>query len=208
MLDPIEGDLKNFYARNLETHGSGAQGVGWKNEEAQLVRFHQLKKLLPPETNFSVNDLGCGTGAFADYLTKNFSQFTYFGYDMLDEMVRLSRVTHQTKNVEFFKIDSAADMKLADYSIASGIFNIRYGMDDSLWQDYILKTIHQLDLKSEKGFAFNALTTYSDKEFMKPELFYSDPLMLFDYCKKNFSKNVALLHDYYQYDFTVLVRKI
>ncbi|MBM3138043.1 MAG: class I SAM-dependent methyltransferase, partial [Chloroflexi bacterium] len=30
---------------------------------------------------------------------------------------------------------------------------------------------------------------------------------LFDYCKVNFSKNVALLHDYKLYDFTIIVRK-
>lgn len=61
--------------------------------------------------------------------------------------------------------------------------------------------------KSTLGFAFNALTKYSDPEFMKEELYYTDPLFMFDYCKTNFSKNVALLHDYRQYDFTILVRK-
>jgi hypothetical protein len=62
--------------------------------------------------------------------------------------------------------------------------------------------------KSSKGFAFNALTKYSDEDKMQDYLFYSDPLYLFDYCKKHFSRNVALLHDYNQYDFTILVRKI
>jgi len=42
---------------------------------------------------------------------------------------------------------------------------------------------------------------------MKEELFYADPLYFFDLCKKNFSRNIALLHDYYEYDFTILVRK-
>ncbi|HAI76542.1 MAG TPA: SAM-dependent methyltransferase, partial [Microscillaceae bacterium] len=60
---------------------------------------------------------------------------------------------------------------------------------------------------SDQGFAFNALTSYSDLEFRKQELYYSDPLYLFDYCKKNFGKNVALLHDYNQYDFTIIVKK-
>lgn len=208
MLDSIEGDLKGFYARNLEAHGTGAQGVGWKNEQAQLVRFEQLNKLFPTNESFSVNDLGCGTGAFADFLNQHYKVVKYVGYDMLDEMVRLANAQHSTPNVSFQKITSASDMQSADFSVASGIFNIRYGMDDARWKQYILDTIHELHNKSKKGFAFNALTTYSDKEFMKEELFYSDPLMLFDYCKRNFSKNVALLHDYYQYDFTIIVRTI
>ncbi len=60
---------------------------------------------------------------------------------------------------------------------------------------------------SRKGFAFNCLTSYSDKERMREDLYYSDPCFLFDYCKRHFSKNVALLHDYGLYEFTVLVRK-
>jgi cyclopropane fatty-acyl-phospholipid synthase-like methyltransferase len=208
MLDSIEGALKGFYARNLEAHGAGAQGVGWKNEQAQIVRFDQLQKLLPAAGRFSVNDLGCGTGAFADYLARHYQNFKYVGYDMLEEMIALSKSSLKGGNTEFLKIEKASDMQVADFSVASGIFNVRYGMDDQRWHQYILDTIHVLHNKSSKGFAFNALTTYSDKEFMKPELFYSDPLALFDYCKKNFSKNVALLHDYYQYDFTIIVRTI
>jgi len=42
---------------------------------------------------------------------------------------------------------------------------------------------------------------------MRPDLYYADPLFLFDFCKQNFSKNVALLHDYRLYDFTLIVRK-
>ena len=61
--------------------------------------------------------------------------------------------------------------------------------------------------KSKFGFSFNALTSYSDAAFMKAELYYSNPGWLFDYCKTRFAKNVALLHDYSQYDFTILVKK-
>jgi hypothetical protein len=53
------------------------------------------------------------------------------------------------------------------------------------------------------------LTKYSDAERMagRPDLFYGDPLFFFDFCKRNFSRNVALLHDYGLYDFTIIVRK-
>ena len=105
------------------------------------------------------------------------------------------------------KIDNANELLAADYTIASGIFNLKYTIDLSAWMDYILDTLNQMNEKSKLGFAFNMLTTYSDKEFMKEELYYSDPLFFFDLCKRSFSKNVALLHDYREYDFTILVRK-
>jgi hypothetical protein len=33
-----------------------------------------------------------------------------------------------------------------------------------------------------------------------------DPLRLFDHCKRTFSPDVALLHDYPLWEFTILVR--
>ena len=64
-----------------------------------------------------------------------------------------------------------------------------------------------MNQKSNKGFAFNCLTSYSDRDKMRNDLYYADPSFLFDYCKKKYSKNVAILHDYDLYEFTVLIRK-
>ena len=64
-----------------------------------------------------------------------------------------------------------------------------------------------MNKKSEHGFSFNMLTSYSDKEYMRDDLYYGDSCHFFDFCKKNFSKNVSLLHDYNLYDFTIIVRK-
>jgi hypothetical protein len=50
------------------------------------------------------------------------------------------------------------------------------------------------------------LTSYSDPEHMVDRLFYGDPCFYFDWCKRNLSRNVALLHDYGLYEFTILVR--
>jgi hypothetical protein len=60
---------------------------------------------------------------------------------------------------------------------------------------------------SRKGFAFNALSLYSDPEKRRPDLYYADPLALFDHCQRHFSRYVSLLHDYPLYEFTILVRK-
>jgi SAM-dependent methyltransferase len=210
MLEHINKQLKEFYDKNLESHGPGAQGVGWKNQEAQLIRFEQLSKLLPLQKTFSINDLGCGVGDFADYLQqKGYEGFTYTGYDVLQEMVTLAKDKHISQShLTFELIKDAGEIREAHFTMASGIFNLRYANTDKHWLAYIINNLHQMNEKSSKGFAFNALTKYSDKDKMQDYLYYSDPLYLFDYCKKHFSRNVALLHDYNQYDFTILVRKV
>jgi hypothetical protein len=50
------------------------------------------------------------------------------------------------------------------------------------------------------------LTKYSDADRMRGDLYYGDPAFFFDHCKRSFSRNVALLHDYGLYEFTILVR--
>ncbi len=94
-----------------------------------------------------------------------------------------------------------------DYVIANGIFNVKLKKSAAEWEDYIIDTLDKINELCTKGFSFNLLTSYSDKEFMKDYLFYAEPEWLFNHCKLNYSKEVALLHDYKLYEFTILVRK-
>jgi SAM-dependent methyltransferase len=200
--------LGDFYQERLDAHGNSAKGVGWKDEIAQRVRFAQLVKILRADTSFSINDLGCGTGALAEYLHFLKADYRYTGYDILPEMIQRAVLScAHLPNSTFRIVSNAAEMSPADYTLASGLFNLPFGKSAHDWHKHILETISIMNEKSVLGFAFNALTKYSDPHLMRPELCYSDPLLLFDYCKNQFSKNVALLHDYDLYDFTILVRK-
>jgi hypothetical protein len=84
-------------------------------------------------------------------------------------------------------------------------------MDKTLavWQAFTTQTLCNMSTLCSKGFYSNMLTKYSDEERMaeRPDLFYGDPLFYFDYCKRNKSRDVALLHKYGLYDFTILIRK-
>jgi len=202
-------EIIDFYTEHLKDHGGSAKGVGWKNEQAQVVRFEELSRVFKAKENFYVNDLGCGTGEFFNFLLKHgFTRVSYQGYDILGEMVEAARkkIGHH-KEVHVKKISAADDLMSADYSVASGVFNVKYEAADNEWLSYITATLQVLNDKSRLGFSVNFLSSYSDREHKQSYLYYADPLFLFDYCKKNFSKNVALLHDYDQYDFTLIVRK-
>lgn len=203
----MEEELRDFYQNNLKEFGPSAQGVGWKNAEAQRIRFEQLAKVFN-RSAFTLNDLGCGVGDFMDYAAERMSACTYRGYDLMEDMLAAARSKHgHRKNSSFHLISDAGEMESADYTIASGIFNLRFKKSDEAWLGFVLETLSVMNIRSTRGIAFNMLTKYSDKEFMKPELYYADPCVLFDFCKRNFSRNVALLHDYNQYDFTIIVRK-
>lgn len=201
--------ILDFYSQHAQKFGNSSKGVGWKNDEAQKIRFEQLVKIIGYQHAFSLNDLGCGTGEFYKYLLqRNFQPSAYWGYDLLEDMITLAKENLlPNPAVSLHQIRNASEMHVADYSVASGIFNVKYDANDETWLSHVISTLEWMDNKSKFGFAFNMLTKYSDPEFMQSYLYYADPTFFFELCKVKFSKNVALLHDYFQYDFTILVRK-
>jgi hypothetical protein len=94
---------------------------------------------------------------------------------------------------------------MADYYFESGIFNVKFDINEDLWRAYIEETLRNMHEYSRKGFGFNLMTTYVD--FKKPQLYYADPAYFFDFCKKNFSKKVSLLHDYDLFEWTIIVKR-
>jgi SAM-dependent methyltransferase len=198
--------IDDYYSRTIRQHGPTPQGVDWNGEAGQVLRFKQLAGLIESPDGFSLNDLGCGYGAFKDYLNSQGLFFDYHGYDISADMLEAARARHpEASNTRFVR--AAAPDRIADYGIASGIFNVRLQTSDPDWQQYIQTTLNTLDRTSRRGFAFNALTRYSDVEKQRPDLYYADPLTWFDHCKRHYSPQVALLHDYGLYEFTLIVRK-
>ncbi len=204
--DPLLLEVATYYSNKLALHGDTPRGVDWNGEESQLLRFDQLSNIINIQDFFSVNDLGCGYGALYDYLLSRHKAFIYTGIDISADMINAAKVYFSDKhNAQFFT--SNKPQQIADYSIASGIFNVRLSQTESNWQSYIERTLDLLDQSSRYGFAFNCLTLYSDSEKMKEYLHYANPCELFDLCKRRYSPNVSLLHDYALYEFTILVRK-
>ncbi len=203
----IESDLTDYYRQRADDPDRAVR-VGWRDGDAQRRRFGQLIKVIGHgrDERFSVADIGCGLGDLSTFLDEaGYSNVDYRGYDRSASMVDAASVLHP--KCKFTQIEDVADAERADYFVASGIFSGIFDISPAAWTRYILDTLAVMDARSGSGFAFNALTKYSDPPLMRPELFYADPCMLFDYCKTHFSRNVALLHDYDEYDFTIIVRK-
>jgi SAM-dependent methyltransferase len=194
--------VQEYYDEKIRTHGPVARGVDWNSPESQELRFAQLVKLIDPSQPFTVNDFGCGYGALADYLEKSGFQFNYVGFDISAEMIEKAVELHPRLDFS----NDAGQLREADYTLASGIFNVKLNTPEQEWQQYMLDVLDTMNSISNSGFAFNALTKYSDAEFMRSDLYYADPLFFFDHCKTRYSRFVTLLHDYPLYEFTILVR--
>jgi SAM-dependent methyltransferase len=198
--------VSDYYSDKLAEHGPTAKGVDWNDTVSQELRFRQLLRVCEVDEPFTLVDYGCGYGALALFLAERGDRFGYTGYDISTSMVdEARRLLAGKEHCRFVTSDD--ELEQADYAVASGIFNVRLAAADDRWEAHVHATIKRLDELSRRGFSFNMLTSYSDPERMRGDLYYADPSLVFDFCKRHVSRWVALLHDYGLWEFTVLVRK-
>lgn len=206
MMDETRKKISGYFTEKLEAFGANAKGVDYNSSEAQEARFLQLIKVIDSSQKYSLLDFGSGYGGMYDYLLKLGHNLHYVGYDIAEPMAQKGRELH-ANNPDCWFTGNIKEIPVLDYAIASGTFNMKLDIDRDLWEKLVIESVNQMNEHASLGIAFNMLTKYSDADKMRPDLYYADPCFFFDYCKRNFSRNVALLHDYNLYDFTILVRK-
>jgi SAM-dependent methyltransferase len=204
--DALIAGVERYYSEKITQHGPTPQGVDWNSEAGQSLRFGRLLALIADaDERPSINDYGCGYGSLVDALVESVPKFSYTGFDVSEPMVEAARGRYGDRpGVRF--INRREDLVVADFTLASGIFNVRLEQPPDAWESYVLATIDDMVAVSRRGVAFNALTFYSDGPHMRPDLHYADPGTLLDHCLRRHSRNVVLDHNYDLYEFTLRVR--
>lgn len=193
-----------YYAGKLREHGPTPRGVDWRDRESQEVRFDALLKIADV-AGASLIELGCGYGALYGYIRQTGLGLTYAGYDIAQEMVDAAGKTYP--DAEFARLDAGAlPQRRADYCVASGIFNVRFDVPDDVWLDYIFATTDLMAAIADRGFAFNCLTSFGDRDRQEARLYYADPGEMLNRCIARYGRRASLAHGRPPYEFTVLVR--
>ncbi|MEA2893859.1 MAG: hypothetical protein QOI05_4652 [Bradyrhizobium sp.] len=194
-----------YYASKLAEHGPTPQGVDWNGAESQERRHRQFLRLLDGNRNASVIDLGCGFGDFLRFLRAEGYRGRFTGYDIAPGMIEKARELHGETDDRQWRI-GAEPVDVADFAIASGIFNVRGDVADDIWTRYVHRTIDILARAGRQGFAFNVLSMSSDPERRRRELYYAEPTVMLGHCLARYGRSIALLQDYGLYEFTIVVR--
>lgn len=201
----ILAKVADYYTDRLQQHGPVPRGVDWNSLDSQETRFAQLLRVCDRDARFSLNDFGCGYGALADYLRTRRIACSYRGFDVSEAMISEARTRHRSDDTLQWVTDES-ELVRADYTVASGVLNVRLDVSEEDWERHTLQVVDALAARSKRGFAFNVLTKYSDADRRRRDLYYADPCMLFDHCQRRYSRWVSVLHDYGLYEFTILVR--
>lgn len=196
------------YRRRLDYFGPSPKGVFWRSQENAEIRFRVLVRIFEPEDvagGITINDLGCGYGAFFDFL-RNHPQLAssrYVGYDVCPEMVKEARAHTQDPRATFVRHLMATET--ADYSFVSGTFNLKLDAEEGAWNAYVKSSLRLLWEKTRKGLAFNMLDP-SDRD-PGDGLYYADPKEFEQFCRAHLSPEVELIEGYGVPDWTIFVRR-
>ena len=203
LLAPIAA----VYDAMLSEHGATPLGMGWRVAENQRLRFDQLCRLFAPGDEaggMTVNDLGCGYGAFLDHLSGLgvLAGGHFFGYDICESAIDTARSLHRDGRATF--LHSLVPVWRADYSFACGPYNLRFQVEPATWIAWVRRSLRTLADKSRRGFAFNMLRAPGVPG--DDDMYYADPDEWAEFCRGAIAPDVTLLQDYRLAEFTILVR--
>ena len=132
----VYSDVEAYYSARVAKHGATPLGVDWSCWATQNLRFVQLLKLCDFSELFALNDIGCGYGALAAYLAARHpkSEIDYLGIDLSQAMIRRARRRFSGAGRRFA---TSSTVRIADYSVASGVMNVSLGHPREVWEDFV-----------------------------------------------------------------------
>ncbi len=166
----------------------------------------QLLRLCDFSAPFSLNDVGCGYGALLAFLSRRHKgkKISYLGLDLSAAMITQAQQLWRKRGDAEFVVASASP-RVADYSMASGIFNVKLNHSDALWTQFIETTLAAMHTTSRLGFAVNFLAPLAGG-VGAPELYRVAPGFWTTYCEREFGAEVQVLDNYGMREYTLLVR--
>lgn len=203
------GPVARIYGRRLDECGATARGVFWKDEAWQIKRFERMAEVFDPEDaaagGVTVNDFGCGYGAFFDFLAARpvMNGSRYIGYDISQEMIAACRDRITDPRAKFLRKMWATER--ADYTFACGTYNMYGRADGKEWLEYVEASLIQIWSKTGKALAFNMLRDDEPEQYQG--LYYADAERMRRFCAANLTSTLDVFDERPMPDVTYFLRR-
>jgi SAM-dependent methyltransferase len=196
--------VAGYYDGRVREFGATPWGVDWTCEPTQQMRFVQLLKVAGQRRDFSLNDLGCGYGALLPFVRARIGAgVDYVGIDVAPAMIRKAVRVHGDEG-RF--LVSGTFPRIADFCVASGVFNVQLGFADATWRAFVREVLRELHRASRIGFAANFLLPPQRGLEPLPGLYRTRAGPWAAFCRRAFGADVAVVRGYGLREFTLLVR--
>ena len=210
VTESIYSDVEAYYSARVAKYGATPLGVDWSCQATQAFRFVQLLKICDFSAPFTLNDIGCGYGALAAFLTIRYpeAKIDYLGMDLSGAMVSRARRRFSSPDRRF--VVRTVSPRIADYSVASGIMNVSCGYSRAIWEGFVATVLREMRRTSRVGFSVNFLSdaARAKKSAGAPvaSLYRTSPGPWSHYCEHDLGCSVETIDNYGMREFTLLVR--
>jgi SAM-dependent methyltransferase len=200
------GAVASYYDTRVGEFGPTPWGVDWTCELTQQLRFVQLLKIVGRRRRFSLNDLGCGYGALRGFVRERYGEaIDYAGADVAPQMIGHARALAAGDAAASF-VEGPVLPRVADFSVASGVFNVQLGFSQQPWETLVRDVLRELHRASRCGFAVNFIEPPRPGVEPLEGLYRAPPAKWADHCTREFGAQVQILAGYGLREFTLLVR--
>jgi SAM-dependent methyltransferase len=206
-VDAALREIARYYENRVHEFGPTPWGVDWTCEPTQHLRFIQLLKVAGGRRRFSLNDLGCGYGALLAFVRGRYAAgaVDYAGVDVAPAMVAHAQHAFASDHDACFSAGFSLP-RIADYSVASGVFNVQLGLPRAEWRAFVKDVLRELHRSSTRGFAVNFILPPRRGVQPLEGLYRTRPDPWVDFCAREFAAHVKLVQGYGLREFTLLVR--
>lgn len=206
-LDDVHAGIERHYTACIRAHGPTPRGVDWESLATQQMRMVQLLKVCDWSRPLTLNDLGCGYGALLALLDARHrsTPVDYLGVDLSAPMVAAARRRWKNRPATEFVVGSESP-RVADYSVASGVFNVKLDLPMARWEHFVVHTLQHLHATSRHGFAVNFLSRLAPGAEVSPALYCTEPGRWIGFCQATLGARAECVTPYGMREFTLLVR--
>ena len=204
-------DVERYYSAKVRRHGATALGVDWSSPMSQRLRFVQLLQVVDwSAAPLLLHDLGCGYGALLDHLRDRHAgvALQYLGSDLSQPMIEHARRLWAASRDARFEL-ATVPLPRADYTVASGIFNVCLGHSKAAWENYVATTLAQMRGASHRGFAVNFMTPQLliERPAAAGQLYAIEPEYWMAFCAEQLCCDVKCVQNYGMNEFTLLATR-
>tara|TARA_E500000331_G_scaffold342721_1_gene376682 strand:+ start:136 stop:771 length:636 start_codon:yes stop_codon:yes gene_type:complete len=189
--------LSQVYGARFKEYGATAKGSFWLNRQRQEARFRIIAQELSRLANgtaVNIADIGCGYGAFANYLleTRDLEVFEYTGYDICPQLIEKCR--HHSPSKAFNFEVASAPLFPTMFTVMSGTYNLSVTLDIKNWEDYVLTCLETCWKQTTFAMIFN-LQVEERSMITKNNIYYANKVATLEACNTRFGPTKVITNN-------------
>ena len=208
MFQSIDSKIAEIYNQRFLKLGPSPEASMWFSKKRQFTRFDIIFneiKLLNKNNKRSIIDIGCGYGAFFEFLSERGADdiWSYYGYDVSNEVIKFCKEKY-SHGAAFYT--GSIPTFTAEFIIMSGTYNFFPTKDYNSWRLYFYRSLKTLWSKTTCAMIFN-LQTSDQEKITDGGIVYTSKEEIENFCKSNFGDVKAVINPAIPKDVTFVIKK-